>query len=598
MAAMSALTLAILFLGASLVVCPLSLSGHFPSFGLTLPAPALLQILPTMAAMLGVLAGVLGMTAPSGPAEAAPEATNGAPPEREPEPPNAEPPNEGAPGLHAVVADLRALLVQERQELGHLRELLTNGTKETMLLAERLAGNVLDAELRLTASVVQAERALRHPSSAATRAAETSVKVERMLSRTESVLRNLPKATAQAVTLGADPASAHVPTGWQQELAALRATGQEISRSAQEAVATLSHAAQSTIGRLTEAVVTSVGASYAARAEPGPGETAFVEQTLGNLAAVTATLQNAADALGDRTASLCAAGQHVETVAARFAEQLLVPPLQPTVVGLDPDIVTRLEVAVTDLQQETSLLGANVARVAALEPMIDQHLSAAALVTAAAGRAEQSAESVANASQVIVETTDEVVLQIARLAGISGHAETQAAVLPAIAAQMAEATGRLQAVALQPPAHSAFPALAELLTRLEVTLAQQGGSAEALLSGLNEVQAGLAALSQRLARPDKTTDKGNSSALHQIDIVARESALLLRQTEALAEAVVSGQLPTLPPLLAKCTPALLAELESTIGRLRSVATALALASDGPPAKQTATLYASGNSVRP
>jgi hypothetical protein len=685
-AAMSTLTLAAIFLGTSFMICPLPLLGHFPALNGPLAAEPLTQILPTVAAMLGVLAGVLGMTAAASAAEAPSASANGAMHGRMPEPPSTDPAGNGgagngAAGLQAAIADLRALLAEERRELGTLRELSSNGTKETMLLAERLASTALDAELRLTASVVQAERALRYPSSAATRAAETSVKVERMLSRTETVLRTLPEATTQAISTlqqetaallnaahqlppGADMAPSRLPTGWQQELAALRAAGQEITISAQEAVATLSHAAQSTIGRLTEAVVSAVEATHASHAEPaGESGTRYLpdrafsdqslsERTLADLAGLTIALQTVADTITDRTEALCATGQHVETTAARLAERL---PAAPTEwAGPNPGdaaFVERLEQAVAYLHHETGGLSAAVARVAALEPMIDQHLSAAALVTEAASRAEQSAASVATASQVIVETTDEVVLQIARLAGISGHAETQAAVLPAIAAQMAEATGRLQAATLHAPQDPALRALPETLARLEATLpkldglervsarlehaldglaapegeaalltrldglsagiaaaigrvetalAQQGGTAEALLSGLTQVQAGLADVSARLApegTPPTAAASGDPSTLHQIDVVARETALLLRQTEALAEAVVAGRAPGLPPLLAECTPALLAGVDATIARLRSVATALALASDGPPAKQRAALYASGNPDR-
>jgi hypothetical protein len=56
--------------------------------------------------------------------------------------------------------------------------------------------------------------------------------------------------------------------------------------------------------------------------------------------------------------------------------------------------------------------------------------------------------------------------------------------------------------------------------------------------------------------------------------------MLLQQAEALAEAVLAGRAPGLPALLADRAPALLTEIDATTRRLRSVATAMALASDG------------------
>jgi hypothetical protein len=70
--------------------------------------------------------------------------------------------------------------------------------------------------------------------------------------------------------------------------------------------------------------------------------------------------------------------------------------------------------------------------------------------------------------------------------------------------------------------------------------------------------------------------------LRHLGGIARESEVLLHQAETLAETVLSGHAPALPPLLAERAPALLDAVETTIQRLRSVATALALASDGPP----------------
>jgi hypothetical protein len=635
-----------LMLGASLWLDPLPMLGHWPASGALLAPSPLAHLLPTLSAMLGVLAGVLGMTSTPAPIETAPTASSpdalpGGPP---PPTPSMEVPHD----LSAAVAALRTLLAEERRELSVLRELSSNGTKESMMLAERLAASALDAELRLTASVVQAERALRYPSSAATRAAETTVRVERLLTRAETALRHLPEATSAATAAATalrqesagltemakriitsqtntslpessveQAAAPSLPPAWPAELAALREAGKAITESAQDAVANLSQAAQATVGRLAAAVVAAVEV-------PTPRletTTDAMPREIAELAAVTTNLRQAADALRDGTQTLQATGAHVEQAAFAFAERIAAEPRSHVASFASeaalrdlPDVAASLRAVVAELQRETCGLSATAQAFAALEPLVDQHFAAASSVTEAASRADQSTCAFEAANSTLTETADEMALQIARLAGIAGHAEVQAAVLPSLAAQMAEATGRLQAaapafdgvfdgaldgldrvsmrLAQAVDALAVHDAPASLLARLdglsagigaaigriEAALAQQGGTGDALLSGLNQIRA---SLTERAAPMAPDIDNPPST-LHQIDVVARETSVLLQQTEALAEAVVAGQTPGLPPLLTECTPALLAGVETTIARLRSVATALALASDGPP----------------
>jgi len=78
----------------------------------------------------------------------------------------------------------------------------------------------------------------------------------------------------------------------------------------------------------------------------------------------------------------------------------------------------------------------------------------------------------------------------------------------------------------------------------------------------------------------------DATLLH-LGSVEREASLLTQQAEALAEAVLTGKAPSLPPLLAGRAPVLLSGIDATIQRLHSVATSLALASDGAPMREVA-----------
>ncbi len=65
--------------------------------------------------------------------------------------------------LTDIVADLRRLLAEERQEAAILREQWAAARHEAVLSGARLASAVLDAEARLATSVGLAEQALRNP---------------------------------------------------------------------------------------------------------------------------------------------------------------------------------------------------------------------------------------------------------------------------------------------------------------------------------------------------------------------------------------------------------------------------------------------------
>jgi hypothetical protein len=78
-----------------------------------------------------------------------------------------------------------------------------------------------------------------------------------------------------------------------------------------------------------------------------------------------------------------------------------------------------------------------------------------------------------------------------------------------------------------------------------------------------------------------------ATMLQHLAGVDGESEVLLRHTEALAEALLAGRGPGLP-MLTDGAPALLDGVETTIRRLRSVATVLALATNGAPPRDRRT----------
>jgi hypothetical protein len=132
--------------------------------------------------------------------------------------------------------------------------------------------------------------------------------------------------------------------------------------------------------------------------------------------------------------------------------------------------------------------------------------------------------------------------------------------------------------------------IAEQVGRVEAALAGHDRAASAMAGSMERVreaaEAAAAVLTARaepsgLSLAAENVPNVLAATLTGLDGVAGQTETLLRQTEALAEAVMRGRVPDLSVLLADRTPVLLAGVESTMRRLNSVATALALANDGP-----------------
>ncbi len=255
------------------------------------------------------------------------------------------------------------------------------------------------------------------------------------------------------------------------------------------------------------------------------------------------------------------------------------------------DLADRLDIATAALADRTGDLDAAGQRsTAAITGLLDR--------TEAAGAAlDMASRSIGGALQA----------QIIRLSEVTSLAEAQAPLLPAATAGVAAAAERLTEMA--DAARAALPNeteraesvavlaglsadLHDAMRRFETVLARQDGVFPALFDAMGQVETAVAEVRAALVRPPEASGdlvvSGSAApaalaaTLEHLEGVAARTALLLRQTEALAEAVMHGRAPGLPLLLADRTPALLADVDTTIRRLRSVATALALASDGPP----------------
>ncbi|HET6605228.1 MAG TPA: hypothetical protein VFG62_01085 [Rhodopila sp.] len=130
--------------------------------------------------------------------------------------------------------------------------------------------------------------------------------------------------------------------------------------------------------------------------------------------------------------------------------------------------------------------------------------------------------------------------------------------------------------------------IGESVKRVEAALVEHDGALISLIGSMTRVQAAtddLQAIRPEPAPPAIGDETSLGAALRHLDGVADQSEQLLLQSEALAEAVMAGRASALSSLLADRAPTLLARVEIATRRLRSAATALAIASDGPAVGQ-------------
>jgi hypothetical protein len=125
--------------------------------------------------------------------------------------------------------------------------------------------------------------------------------------------------------------------------------------------------------------------------------------------------------------------------------------------------------------------------------------------------------------------------------------------------------------------------IGESVKRVEAALIDHDGALISLIGSMSRVQAAavdMHAIRSESVVPAADGETSLGAALSHLDGVADQAEQLLQQSEALAEAVMAGRAPALSSLLADRAPVLLARVETATRRLRSAATALAIASDG------------------
>ena len=407
-----------------------------------------------------------------------------------------------------------------------------------------------------------------------------------------------------------------------QETDLLKAVGHDLSDAGHHAIAAVSQTVETAMAHLGALIVDADAA----------------RQGTSGLAELAGTLQNAAAVLVDGAYNLDAAGNRVAIAGEKATEHFAAHSIRHhDMLQTLPDVTAEITAAMEALRVETSVL------MAAAQQVSSSGQTTTAAVTEVAARVETSAASLDTTGRMISAAGQEVAAQLGNLAEIAGYAETQASQLPAVAAEIAAASARLQAVteAWRPEAlltilpeaaarlDAAAPRLDQIdelsmrlqsvvagleagqqqeaavatmavlssdinaaVRRVEAALANHDEAWPAVVKSIEQIQAATMAVAQAVAAEPPSSASASkldglpvslATALRHFDGVATESEMLLQETEALAEAVLSGHAPNLSPLLVDRAPGLLAGIEATTQRLRSVATALALASDGKPA---------------
>jgi hypothetical protein len=205
-------------------------------------------------------------------------------------------------------------------------------------------------------------------------------------------------------------------------------------------------------------------------------------------------------------------------------------------------------------------------------------MQAGELVAARLQDAYASARAIEDAGRSALSAGNEASAQMEKLVAVCTRAEEQAALLPGLTQQIGAAAGSLQASARAMPS-------AEMLTGVMHAL----GPIAPLAADMKRLAASTAKLERIVleqivpanAAPAAAVQTASSvgSPLRSLGGVEREAAALMAESEALAEAVLSGRVANVPPWLCERTAEVLSAVEMTIHRLRSVATAIALASD-------------------
>jgi hypothetical protein len=246
------------------------------------------------------------------------------------------------------------------------------------------------------------------------------------------------------------------------------------------------------------------------------------------------------------------------------------------------EIVERQHSVLRDLEMQVDRLmhttGWDDARHGLLSSLTDQ-------LTAASARVNAAAES---CSEKIVQ---QIAPELARLGELGERIAGWIVGVPSITVSVSDVEQIGQIIADGNLAHlrDLSAEITHAVHRLEAASANHVAANDGMATSAAMVAAAVEAVRDAQLLAAGPTLSGGPTQLSQtlryIGTVEREADLLLRETESLAEAVLSGASPEIPDMLTARTPCLLAGLDLTINRLRSSATALALASDGAVALQ-------------
>ncbi len=592
--AIAGLLLATLGLGASVI--PPLLGGLAPGWGPGGMAATLSRILAALAALLaGALCLGVGAQQPGAQGAGAQQAGAQQAGARKSADEVAAVETSAAlvAALRTAFQELRGLLATERGELAAFREHCAGATHEAMIVGARLAGVALDAETRLAAGVARAEQGLRQIDPARVFPAGAGP------ARDAAVADNAVLTFRAALADAADQMAALGDTAvaLRRDVIALDTAGREIATAGAAAVSRAGEAVTRTetaLARLPAAADTVAAAAAAAGRALTEGSATLratgedVARAGGATAtAIAATLDAAAARLA--AAGEQAGGAHREG-AARAAATLAgaTAALTDTAAKLAEGAETLTNTLVESNEQLAR-------RTDAIAGFAETLAHGAETLARGGNSLEEAGQRIVGAAEQARAATEAAALRLDRLDVLGPRLENILATPPAIEpreAALAAAVADLSGLSAE---------IGEHMRRLAAALAQHEDAARAAAS--QEPSSPDQELPDRELPYRELPSRGSpfwaagradaalpalAATVHHLDGVTCQTETLLRETEALAEAVLAGRAPGLSPLLAERAPSLLAGVETTIRRLRSVATALTLASDAPAGTGAAT----------
>jgi uncharacterized phage infection (PIP) family protein YhgE len=453
-----------------------------------------------------------------------------------------------------VTLQAAATLLQEAETLHAAGQAMSGSERQAI---EAVTRSVEAASARLAAIMAEAERARRDVGSLA----EITTTLEHATAHLVDGADTLASAGQRIATAGENVSN---------RLAADASRNEAVMHILPEVAAEVA-AAVNGLRQETQTLV-SVAQQFALS---GSATTSAISDVAAHADSAVGSLESIARTIGTAGADLATQISRLGDVTDHAGAQM----------ALLPEVASQIAAAVSHLRAVISAMPTNLsdaaARMEAATPRLDvlealgQRLQdvVARLPTELAG---QIADAVPASLSDTAARLTAAVPRIDHLETLSLRLETITARLPAEAAQEAS-MARLATLS---------DTIGETARRVEGALAEHDASLSALVASIKQTQLPHPASAGADCVVDAAdADTALAATLSHLDGVAVQTEMLLRQTEALAEAVMDGRAPGLSMVLADHTPTLLAGVETTTRRLRSVATALALASDGPPTRK-------------